>query len=112
MTRIVARTRPPGVAVDEIGCFNEVTLRGLLFDTESSAVSAEDGSRIDQALAQYKSLPDDIEAQTRIDDRGPHRQHGYGGLQPGPVRAARKRREGVGGVAGRQPRADHDGWQG
>ena len=45
-------------------------------------------------------------------DRGPHRQHGYGGLQPGPVRAARKRREGVGGVAGRQPRADHDGGQG
>jgi len=57
----------PGVAVDEIGCFREVTLRGLLFDTESSAVSAEDGSRIDQALAQYKSLPDDIEAQTRIE---------------------------------------------
>ena len=57
----------PGVAVDAIGCFREVTLRGLLFDTESSAVSAEDGSRIDQALAQYKSLPDDIEAQTRIE---------------------------------------------
>ena len=57
----------PGVAVDEIGCFREVTLRGLLFDTESSAVSAEDGSRIDQALAQFKSLPDDIEAQTRIE---------------------------------------------
>src|SRR5688572_21684705 len=57
----------PGVLVDEIGCFREVTLRGLLFDTESSAVSAEDGSRIDQALAQYKSLPDDIEAQTRIE---------------------------------------------
>jgi len=56
-----------GVAVDEIGCFREVTLRGLLFDTESSAVSSEDGSRIDQALAQYKSLPDDIEAQTRIE---------------------------------------------
>ena len=60
----------PGVAVDEIGCFREVTLRGLLFDTESSAVSAEDGSRIDQAIAQYKSLPDDIEAQTRIEIEG------------------------------------------
>jgi iron complex outermembrane receptor protein len=57
----------PGVAVDDIGCFREVTLRGLLFDTESSAVSAEDGSRIDQAIAQYKSLPDDVEAQTRIE---------------------------------------------
>ena len=57
----------PGVAVDDIGCFREVTLRGLLFDTESSAVSAEDGSRIDQALAQFKTLPDDIEAQTRIE---------------------------------------------
>jgi iron complex outermembrane receptor protein len=56
----------PGVAVDDIGCFREVTLRGLLFDTESSSVSAEDGSRIDQAIAQYKSLPDDVEAQTRI----------------------------------------------
>jgi outer membrane protein OmpA-like peptidoglycan-associated protein len=53
--------------VDDIGCFREVTLRGLLFDTESSAVSAEDGSRIDQAIAQYKSLPDDVEAQTRIE---------------------------------------------
>jgi iron complex outermembrane receptor protein len=57
----------PGVAVDAIGCFREVTLRGLLFDTESSAVSAEDGARIDQAIAQYKSLPDDVEAQTRIE---------------------------------------------
>jgi iron complex outermembrane recepter protein len=56
----------PGVAVDDIGCFREVTLRGLLFDTESSAVSAEDGNRIDQAIAQYKTLPDDVEAQTRI----------------------------------------------
>ena len=53
--------------MDEIGCFREVTLRGLLFDTESSAVSAEDGSRIDQAIAQFKSLPDDVEAQTRIE---------------------------------------------
>ena len=56
--------------MDEIGCFREVTLRGLLFDTESSAVSAEDGSRIDQAIAQYKSLPDDIEAQTGITIEG------------------------------------------
>jgi outer membrane protein OmpA-like peptidoglycan-associated protein len=33
-------------------------------------VSAEDGKRIDQAIAQYKSLPDDIEAQTRITIEG------------------------------------------
>ena len=44
--------------------------------------------------------------------RGPHRQHGFGGLQPGLVRAARQRREGVDGVAGHQRRADHDGGQG
>jgi outer membrane protein OmpA-like peptidoglycan-associated protein len=30
-------------------------------------VSAGDGSRIDQVIAQFKSLPDDIEAQTRIE---------------------------------------------
>lgn len=53
--------------MDEIGCFREVTLRGLLFDTESSTVSEADGKRIDEALAQFKSLPDDIEAQTRIE---------------------------------------------
>ena len=56
--------------MDEIGCFREVTLRGLLFDTSSSAVSEEDGSRIDQAIAQFRSLPDDIEAQTRIEIEG------------------------------------------
>ena len=33
-----------GVVVDEIGCFREVTLRGLLFDSDSSAVSADDGA--------------------------------------------------------------------
>ena len=52
-TKTAARTTTPGVAVDEIGCFREVTLRGLLFDSDSSAVNADDGSRIDQAIAQY-----------------------------------------------------------
>jgi len=56
----------PGVAVDDIGCFREVTLRGLLFSTDSSELTAEDKSRIDAAIAQYKTLPDDIEAQTRV----------------------------------------------
>ena len=53
--------------MDEIGCFREVTLRGLLFDTSSSAVSAADGNRIDQAIAQFNTLPDDVKAQTRIE---------------------------------------------
>ncbi len=60
----------PGVAVDEIGCFREVTLRGLLFSTDSAELSAEDKSRIDAAIAQYKSLPDDVEAQTRVTIEG------------------------------------------
>jgi iron complex outermembrane receptor protein len=59
-----------GVAVDDIGCFREVALRGLLFGTDSTELSAQDRGRIDQAIAQYKSLPDDIEAQTRITIEG------------------------------------------
>jgi OOP family OmpA-OmpF porin len=59
-----------GVAVDEIGCFREITLRGLLFSTDSAELAASDKTRIDQAIAQYKSLPDDVEAQTRITVEG------------------------------------------
>ena len=33
-------------------------------------LSASDKGRIDQAIAQYKSLPDDVEAQTRIEIEG------------------------------------------
>ncbi len=43
-----------------------MTLRGVLFSTDSTELSAEDKSRIDAAIAQYKTLPDDIEAQTRV----------------------------------------------
>jgi OOP family OmpA-OmpF porin len=56
----------PGVAVDDIGCFREVSLRGLLFSSDSAELTADDKSRIDAAIAQYKTLPDDIEAQTRV----------------------------------------------
>ena len=58
----------PGVAVDD----NRLLPRGhaarhCCSSTDSSELnSAEDKSRIDAAIAQYKTLPDDIEAQTRV----------------------------------------------
>jgi OOP family OmpA-OmpF porin len=56
----------PGVAVDAIGCFREVTLRGVLFSTDSAELSADARGQIDRALAQYKTLPADVAAQTRV----------------------------------------------
>jgi outer membrane protein OmpA-like peptidoglycan-associated protein len=60
----------PGVAVDDIGCFREVTLRGVLFETNSSELSAGAKSQIDGAIAQYKTLPPDVAAQTRVTIEG------------------------------------------
>jgi len=60
----------PGVAVDAIGCFREVTLRGVLFDTNSAELTAAAKSQIDGALAQYKTLPSDVAAQTRVTIEG------------------------------------------
>ena len=60
----------PGVAVDAIGCFREVTLRGVLFGTDSAELNADARGQIDQALAQYKTLPPDVAAQTRITIEG------------------------------------------
>ncbi|MGH8250867.1 MAG: TonB-dependent receptor domain-containing protein [Steroidobacteraceae bacterium] len=59
-----------GVAVDEIGCFREVTLRGVLFDTNSAELTAETRSQIDSAIAQYKTLPPDVAGQTRVTIEG------------------------------------------
>ncbi len=59
-----------GVAVDAIGCFREVTLRGLLFDTNSAELSADAKRQIDGAVAQYKTLPPDVAAQTRVTIEG------------------------------------------
>ncbi|HET8692757.1 MAG TPA: OmpA family protein, partial [Steroidobacteraceae bacterium] len=55
---------------DEIGCFREVTLRGVLFDTDSAELTAEAKSQIDGAIAQYKTLPPDVAAQTRVTIEG------------------------------------------
>ncbi len=54
------------MAVDAIGCFREVTLRGVLFDTSSAELTAEAKGQIDSAIAQYKTLPADVAAQTRV----------------------------------------------
>ncbi len=80
----------PGVAVDDIGCFREVTLRGLLFDTDSAAVDRgrhEPHRRGDRAVQDVAGRHRGADARR---DRRPHRQHGCGRLQPGPVRAARE----------------------
>jgi iron complex outermembrane receptor protein len=60
----------PGVAVDEIGCFREVTLRGVLFDTDSAELTSAAKSQIDGALAQYKTLPSDVAAETKVTIEG------------------------------------------
>jgi OOP family OmpA-OmpF porin len=60
----------PGVAVDEIGCFREVTLRGVLFDTNSAELSADAKRQIDGAIAQYKTLPPDVAGETRVTIEG------------------------------------------
>ncbi|HEX9708292.1 MAG TPA: OmpA family protein [Steroidobacteraceae bacterium] len=59
-----------GVAGDAIGCFREVTLRGVLFTTDSAELNADARGQIDRAIAQYKTLPPDVAAQTRITIEG------------------------------------------
>ncbi|MBM4220252.1 MAG: OmpA family protein [Gammaproteobacteria bacterium] len=55
-----------GVQVDAIGCFKEVELRGVLFDTSSSELSAADKTRLDEAIGNFKRLPPDVAAGTSI----------------------------------------------
>jgi outer membrane protein OmpA-like peptidoglycan-associated protein len=49
-----------GIRVDEIGCFREVTLRGMLFETDSSALSAAARAQLDTAVRNFKALPSDV----------------------------------------------------
>ena len=55
-----------GVKVDAIGCFREVELRGVLFDTSSAELSAADKARLDEAIGNFKRLPADVAAGTSI----------------------------------------------
>ncbi len=55
-----------GVKVDAIGCFREVELRGVLFDSSSSELSAADKARLDEAIGNFKRLPADVAKGTSI----------------------------------------------
>ena len=59
-----------GIQVDAIGCFKEVTLRGLLFDTNSDELSAAIKSQLDTAVGNYKRLPPDVAAGTKVSIEG------------------------------------------
>jgi OOP family OmpA-OmpF porin len=55
-----------GVAVDEIGCFKEITLRGMLFEFDSEALTAETRGMLDGLVADLKTRPADIVAGTKV----------------------------------------------
>ena len=55
-----------GIQVDAIGCFREVTLRGLLFETNSAELSADARTQLDTAAANFKALPADVAAGVSI----------------------------------------------
>jgi iron complex outermembrane recepter protein len=57
---------PAGVAVDEIGCFKEITLRGMLFEFDSSALTAETRALLDGLVADLRTRPADIVAGAAI----------------------------------------------
>jgi OOP family OmpA-OmpF porin len=52
--------------VDEIGCFREVTLRGVLFEISSAELGPSDRSLLDAAVTNFKRLPADVAANTRV----------------------------------------------
>jgi outer membrane protein OmpA-like peptidoglycan-associated protein len=52
----------PGIVVDEIGCFREVTVSGVLFDTSSAQLGAEATGILDTAIANFRALPADVAA--------------------------------------------------
>jgi outer membrane protein OmpA-like peptidoglycan-associated protein len=59
-----------GIQVDAIGCFKEVTLRGLLFETNSAELSAEAKTQLDTAATNFKALPADVAAGVSVTVEG------------------------------------------
>ena len=57
---------PAGVKVDAIGCFQEITLRGALFEFDSSALNADTRAKLDTLVADLKTRPADIVAGAKI----------------------------------------------
>jgi OmpA-OmpF porin, OOP family len=60
---------PPGVKVDEIGCFVEATLR-VNFAFDSSEISAADKAEIDRAVVAIKDRPAEIAAEVKYEVAG------------------------------------------
>ncbi|HEU0226008.1 MAG TPA: TonB-dependent receptor, partial [Steroidobacteraceae bacterium] len=61
---------PAGTKVDEIGCFQEITLRGVLFDVNSAELTAAARGQLDTVIADIKRLPPDVAASFRITIEG------------------------------------------
>ncbi|MGQ0430144.1 MAG: TonB-dependent receptor domain-containing protein [Gammaproteobacteria bacterium] len=61
---------PRGTQVDRDGCFREITLRGVLFDTNSAELTAAASSQLDTVIADIKGLPADIAANFRVTIEG------------------------------------------
>ena len=59
-----------GIQVDAIGCFREFTLRGVLFETDSSELSAAARTELDAVVAAYKQLPPDVAAGVKVSVEG------------------------------------------
>jgi OOP family OmpA-OmpF porin len=59
-----------GVSVDEIGCFREITLRGVLFDVNSAELTADAKGQLDKVLADIRSLPADVAAGFQVTIEG------------------------------------------
>jgi OOP family OmpA-OmpF porin len=57
---------PAGVSVDAIGCFKEVTLRGMVFEFDSEALTAETRGMLDGLVSELRTRPADIVAGTKI----------------------------------------------
>ncbi len=59
----------PGVKVDAIGCFVEVTLN-LKFEFDSSDLTAEDRTQLDSALSNLKNFPADVVSSIKVNVAG------------------------------------------
>jgi OOP family OmpA-OmpF porin len=59
-----------GIQVDEIGCFREVTLPGVLFDTSSDALGDEATNSLDTAIANFRALPADVASGVSVQVEG------------------------------------------